>query len=202
MPRLRCLLLLSLAMVATPVLAAPDAPVQALWKHQQLQFYFQSFNTFYSCTGLEEAVRRYLQPLVGQVEVRVNSPECPGGIARMPRVRLEIISAVPATEAALAEQEEQRSKRELVQRLRGRTSATFDSLEPFPANWERIALARRLDVATGDCELIEQLQRKILPQLAVRLIDDGPRCAGSIGQPRLQVEALVALPSADDAQKR
>lgn len=198
MPRLRCLLL-SLAMCALPAAAAEPPPVQAIWKHQQLQFYFQSFTTFYSCTGLEDAVRRYLQPLSAHVQVRVNSPECPGGIARMPRVRVEIISAVPATAEALAEQEQHRPRRELVQRLRGTKPGVFDSLEPFPANWERIALARRLDVATGDCELIEQLQRKVMPQLAVRLVDYGPRCAGAVGQPRLQIEALLALPSADAA---
>src|SRR5690606_12586801 len=28
-------------------------PVQAIWKHQEIAFYFQSFTTFYSCTGLE-----------------------------------------------------------------------------------------------------------------------------------------------------
>lgn len=200
MSPVRCvLLLLSLVGALTPVQAAPDDPVQAIWKRQEVQFYFQSFTTFYSCTGLENAVRRYMEALGERVEVRVNSPECPGGIARMPRVRLDIVSAVPATAEALAEQEAQRARLELAQRVRGGPRDPYDSFEPFPARWQRVSLARRLDIEQGDCELIEQLQRKVLPKLAVRLIDDGPRCAGAVGQPRLQVEALTALPSPDEA---
>jgi hypothetical protein len=43
-----------------------------------------------------------------------------------------------------------------------------------------------------------------LPKLAVRVVDDDVQCSPnqlSPGQPRLEVEALVELPKADDARE-
>lgn len=179
-------------------------PVPAIWKHQEITFYFQSFTTFYSCTGLEGKLERIMRELGVHAQVRVRSADCPSTVARMPRVVMRVVSPVEATPEALAERDKNKSVRELTERLRGKKNAhPLDSLEQFPAQWRRVSLTRgRLDLQPGDCDLIEELQKKVLPQLAVRVVDDDLQCAPNqltLGQPRLEVEALVEVPKPDEA---
>lgn len=175
--------------------------VQAIWKHQEIAFYFQSFTTFYSCTGLEGKLERIMRALGVHAKVRVRSADCPSSVARMPRVILKVASPVEATPEALAERDENKSVRELTERVRGKSTSPIDSLEEFPAQWRKVSLNRgRLALDPGDCELIEQLQRKVLPKLAVRVTDDDLLCSPNqltLGQPRLELEALMQMPSPD-----
>ena len=204
---------LALAQEAPPapgVAAAPVAPagpdtVQAIWKHQEIAFYFQSFTTFYSCTGLEGKVERVMRALGVHAEVRVRSADCPSSVARMPRVIMKVASPVEATPEAYAERDKNKSVRELTERVKGGKSTNpLNSLEAFPAQWRKVSLTRgRLALEPGDCELIEELQRKVLPKLAVRVTDDDLRCSPNqltLGQPRLQVDALVEMPKPDAKQ--
>lgn len=178
--------------------------VQAIWKKQEIAFYFHSFTTFYSCTGLESKLERIMRALGVHAKVRVRSADCPSSVARMPRVVMQVTSAVEATPDALAEREKNKSVRELAERVRGKGKSDdpLDSLEQFPAQWRRVALNRgRLNLEPGDCELIEELQKKVLPKLAVRIVDDDVRCSPhqlTLGQPRLEVDALLEMPKADD----
>ena len=81
----------------TPVTpAAPDA-VQAIWKHQEISFYFQSFTTFYSCTGLEGKLERVMRALGVHAKVRVRSADCTSPFARMPRVTMNVVSPALAS---------------------------------------------------------------------------------------------------------
>ena len=184
--------------------AAPTAPdtVQAIWKHQEIAFYFQSFTTFYSCTGLEGKLERVMRALGVHAKVRVRSADCPSSVARMPRVVMKVVSPVEATPDAYAERDKNKSVRELTERVRGgKSTHPLDSLEEFPAQWRKVPLTRgRLALEPGDCELIEELQRKVLPKLAVRVTKDDLLCSPNqltLGQPRLEVEALVEMPKPD-----
>lgn len=118
---------------------------------------------------------------------------------------MNVTAPVEATPDALAERDKSKSVRDLVQRVKGKGKSTnpLDSLEQFPAQWRRVALHRgRLHLEPGDCDLIEELQKKVLPKLAVRVVDDDLQCSPNQltpGQPRLEVEALVEMPKADDA---
>lgn len=180
-------------------------PVQAIWKHQEIAFYFQSFTTFYSCTGLEGKLERIMRALGVHARVRVRSADCPSSVARMPRVVMHVIGPVEATPEALAERDKNKSIRELVERVKGKSDHPLDSLEQFPAQWRRVALNRgRLDLEPGDCELIEEVQRKVLPKLAVRIVNDNVQCSPNqltLGQPRLEIEVLVEMPKADDVKE-
>lgn len=202
-------------LIGTPVTFAeeatspPDKPaaeagpetVRAIWKHQEIAFYFQSFTTFYSCTGLEGKLDRIMRALGVHAKVRVRSADCPSSVARMPRVIMRVASPVEATPEALAERDKNKSVRELTERLKGKSTNPLDSLEEFPAQWRKVSLTRgRLALDPGDCELIEELQRKVLPKLAVRVTDDDLQCSPNqltLGQPRLEVEALVEMPPPD-----
>lgn len=194
--------------------AAPDAapataadPVQAIWKHQEIAFYFQSFTTFYSCTSLESKLERIMRELGVHARVKVRSADCPSSVARMPRVVMQVVSPVEATPAALADRDKNKSVRELAQRVRGKKNDhPLDSLEEFPAQWRLVSLTRgRLDLQPGDCELIDELQKKVLPKLAIRIVRDDVQCTPNqltMGQPRLEVEALIEIPKPDAAEQK
>jgi hypothetical protein len=174
--------------------------VQAIWKEQEINFHFQSFTTFYSCSALEGKIERILRELGARATVSVRDVSCPFSVARMPRVLIHLRSPVEATPDALAEHEKGRSKRELVARVRGERAEEPADMAQFPAAWKAVTLSRgSLDLDSGDCELVLELRRKVFPQLAVRIKDD-MRCSPNqpaLGGLRLQMEALVELPAPD-----
>jgi len=200
---LLCALVGLLADVSAAEPGSPE-PVQAIWKHQEISFYFQSQTTFYSCSSLEAKLKRILKALGTQPDVRVRSIDCQRGPVRMPRVTLNVSAPVEATPAAIAERDKDKSKRELAARVRGESEDPA-ALAPFPAQWKRVSLSRgAVNLEPGDCELIDELRRKVLPKLAVRLVESGMQCTPgqvSMNQPQLVVEALVALPKPDEAQE-
>jgi hypothetical protein len=182
----------------------PDqpAPVQAIWKEQEITFYFQSFTTFYSCYALEDRIERLLKELGARAKVRVRAPECPTAIARMPRVIIDVTSPVEATAAAIAERDKGKSTRELAARVQGKSAEDAAFAAPFPAQWKRLSLSRgKLNIEPGECDLIDELRRKVLPKLAVRIVENNVQCSPhqvSLGQPQLEIETLVEIPKPDD----
>lgn len=203
---------LAAAMLACCASTAPGAaadadPVQAIWKPQEITFHFQSFTTFYSCDGLEGKLERILRTLgAEQAKVQVRSVDCASRVASMPRVVATIIAPVEATPEAIAERDKDKSTRELAARVTGRQEELAALNEQFAANWKRVSLSRGdLNLEPGDCELIEEVKRKVLPKLAVRIVRDNLACSPgslSLGQPQLEVEALIAAPKPDDAEKK
>lgn len=179
-------------------------PVQAIWKSQEFAFYFQSQTTFYSCSSLEAKLERILKALGARAHVKVRSVDCQSGPVRMPRVVVTMSTPVEATPQAIAERDKSKSKRELTARVNGK-SEDPEAIAEFPAHWKRVSLSRgAVDLEPGDCELIDELRRKVLPKLAVRIVKDSTHCTPqqlTIGQPQLEVDALVALPKPDAAQK-
>ena len=179
-------------------------PVQAIWKNQEFAFFYQSQTTFYSCASLEAKLVRLLKVLGAQKpSVKVRSVDCQSGPVRTPRVFVNVTAPVEATAEAIAERDKGKSKRELAARVRGEKEDP-EALAPFPAQWKLVSLSRgAVDLEPGDCELIDELRRKVLPKLAIRIVKDGTHCMPqqlTLGQPQLQVQALVALPKPDQPQ--
>jgi hypothetical protein len=185
----------------------PQAPVQAFWKAQELTFYFQSFTTFYSCSSLEAKVKRVLVAVGANKEMKVRTRGCTmtHEIAKMPFVEITLLSPAEATPEEMAQLDKTRSHRELVARVRGDSKQAEIAETQFPAQWKRVSLSRgKLNLEPGDCELIEQLQKKVFPKLAIRTVDDRVECVPnqvSMTQPRLVVDVLTALPTPDEAAK-
>lgn len=175
--------------------------VQAIWKEQEIDFYFQSFTTFYSCSSLARKIERILKELGARATVRVRDFDCPFSVARMPYVRIHLYSPVEATPAALAEYEQGRSRRELVARVRGERLDESADMARFAAAWKEVRLSGRLlDLDSGDCELLMALRRAVLPKLAVRITRDDRRCPLNQSvrtRLQLQMQALLALPQPD-----
>lgn len=205
----RILTVLCLAVAVPPAArsaepaAEPPPTVSAVTRTQEIDFYFQSFTTFYSCRSLEDRVRQLLLELGVDKSTKVKVSSCFGNeIARFPHVRMQVSSPVEATPEVLAEFEKTRSTRELAARVRG--ERPVEVTEQYPAYWKPVSLSRgSLRLESGDCELIDQLKRKVLPKLAVRVVKDDVSCIPnqvSLGQPRLEVEALTRVPPPDEGK--
>lgn len=189
-----------------PVAHAADSPqpVEAVWKAQEVTFFFQSFRTFYSCDSLEGKLAQILKELGATARVRVSAANCAGGVVTSPRATIQVISPVPATADAIAELKEDQPTRELIARVRGESEVATEFIKPFPAQWQRVEIGGRGDqyLQAGDCELIDQVRRWLLPKLNVRVIEENAPCptgSPSFGAPSLVVEALVRMPDPDEA---
>lgn len=187
--------------VAGAVTAATEpALVEAVWKPQEIAFYYHSFTTFYPCDSLNDKVRRLLLELGADSNVSVRSSGCQVGnqFLRSPVVRIRLSSPAEATPEVLAELAKTRSTRELTARLRGGRAAGSGVDAQFPAHWKRVSLARRagFQFDSGDCELVDAFKRQVMPRLAIRVVQDNMRCSSQSygGRVRLEVEALTAAP--------
>ena len=194
--------------VCAPVFAQDGQEVEAIWKPQEFTFDYQSFNSFYSCESLESKLEQILAQVGAEAKVRVRSPDCGRGPVRLPRATIQLISPVPATPDAIADLKKNQSERELVARVTGKSAELKEMEKPFPAEWKRVTIGkgrRAPNIERGDCELVDQIRRRILPKLAVRVVEENTPCAPnspSMMRPTLVVEALTAMPKPDDTDER
>ncbi len=153
---------------------AEDAkPVQAIWKPQEFTFYYQSFTTYYACESLEAKLEQILSQLGAQAKIRVRDVDCGRGVAHAPRAEIQLISPVEATPEAIAEVKKTESRRELAARVAGERAQAVELTEQFPAQWKQIKIGESRafsSLQNGDCELLDQVRRKLLPKLAVRVV--------------------------------
>jgi hypothetical protein len=187
-------------LLMVPAAFAEDEPVQAIWKRHEIDFFYQSFSTFYTCDGIEDRVEAILRA-VGAKDVKAIASGCFGTApSRSPHVRLVAKMPIEATPEALAELEKDKSMRELKARVRGERPE--EATAQFPAVWKKVDLSvGKFGIDPGECELIEELNRKVFPKLGIRTVKDEISCTPhqrNPSQPRLQVEALNALPSPDE----
>lgn len=193
-------LLAAVAALSCSAAQAEDAAVQAVWKRQEIDFFYQGFTTLYTCDGLEDRVEDILKA-VGAKDVKAIATGCIGNApSRTPHVHIVAKTPVEATPEALAELEKSKTQRELKAKVRGESAE--EATAQFPATWKRVNLSvGKFDIEEGECELIEELSRKVFPKLAIRTVKDDTNCVPhqrNLGQPRLQVDALTAAPSADE----
>ncbi|HET9448209.1 MAG TPA: hypothetical protein VFO35_18220 [Steroidobacteraceae bacterium] len=188
------LLAAGLANAQSPVDAAA---VEAIWKRQQMNFVYRGYSTLYSCGGLQAKLEKILTTLGarrGSVMLRAYS--CDDALA-IARFQIVLTSPVEATPENLEQLTTYDSHDALVARVRGEQLPAAEDVPRFPAVWKTISFARsrEMQLAPGDCELVLQLRRHILPRMAVHIVNDQVRCSqfGNIGKPRLTVSALAPL---------
>lgn len=206
--RLSLLPLLLLGLLAHRAWSADEAPipVQSVWKPQELTFFYHSFRTFYSCESLEDKLEQLLKEVGATARVRVRAPDCGRGVVQTPRAEIELITPVEATPKNLAELKKDEPTRELIARVRGESEAYEEFTRPFAAQWKRVEIGGRRSsyLQGGDCELIDQVRRWVLPKIGVRVLTQDYNCPHSaslsFGPPTLSVEALLPAPKPDDPQ--
>lgn len=179
-----------------------DGTVEAVWKPLRFNFVYSGYNTLYSCGGLQDKLEKILTSVgarAGSIELRTYSCDDASSIARF---EIALASPVEATPQNVQELSSHDARDELVARVNGKRVATAEDLPRFPAVWKTISFARsrEMRLAPGDCELVQQLRREILPRMSVQIVNDHLRCSafGNIGRPQLVVSALVPVAELPD----
>jgi hypothetical protein len=185
--------------------ARADETVRAVWNVQEIYLPYFGITTYYSCDGLRDRVR----DLLGQLGVRedfiVTAVGCTelSAPSRTPTARIIVANAVPATDEVAKAFATDPKRAELLARLQKKSKAPMSD-EPFDAFTKRVTLRAKDKHSTGvgasgDCELLEQMHRFVFPKIGAKVINDDVSCMphqGSVGNPSIEVELLVAVPAA------
>ncbi|MFO0334205.1 MAG: hypothetical protein ACK53C_04070 [Pseudomonadota bacterium] len=192
----------------SPVSAADGAtvagPVEGVWERHEMVFRYVGLTSFYACDVLAAKVGRLLEYVGARPGAEARVAGCDGGfdrISRFPSVRLVFHTLVPAADVPPP----QPPKPEAPARRLGRDVPPLKPAtapEPGVGAWRTVEFAARSPrwIEAGDCELLEQFARDVLPKFRTRGLDDRVRCApGQVSgaDVRLRVEVLGALPEAD-----
>jgi len=169
---------------APPARPGTGAPNGAVWKEQRIEFWYMGRTSRYSCNGLRDKVRAMLLDLGVRRDLKIVPLGCedydraPTGSAAS-RLKILFFSlAKPDTVASPMHA--------------GNLAATEASFETFTITSDAF---RNLGI--GDCELVQEFVRQILPRLAVRDVREDIVCVPS--QPSasrffVRGEILKALP--------
>jgi hypothetical protein len=161
--------------------AAPPADAEpAVWTPKELTFVYQGFTSHYSCDGLREKMRQVLLTLGAREDLEVWPYGCTSPAGRPDpfpgvRIKMSVLNPVSGAPAAAA---------------------------TVPAQWKKVDVRLNRDPVNeaGDCELLEQVKQKILPQFTTRHVDFSSNCVPhqlSTGGNWLRAEVLTA-PQKDD----
>ncbi len=139
--------------------------VPAVWKEQRLEFSYMGRTARYSCEGLREKVRSLLLDLGARRDLKIAVPACNESDNPALRgylgPRLSIVFSSPVLPDAA------------VQPLHA------GDLSPVDAHYEPFTLTSDAfrNYGVGDCELVEDFVRQILPKLATREVKQDITCA-------------------------
>lgn len=169
----------------------PSHPIEAVWKPQQLTFQFRSEGRTYACDILEHKIATILRRLGAREQLEVRRVSC-RNFAGTAHFELIMESPVAATPENVRDITTYDSQDDLIARVRGVELPSPADLERFPAVWKHVSFLRaaRLNLE-GDCALVQQLRRQILPKMSIQVLVDIEAVDCSHSRPRLTVQALV-----------
>lgn len=165
-------------------------PRAAVWKDQRVEFVYVGRTSRYSCEGLREKVRAMLVDLGARRDPSIVALRCESeerGPAGSEALRLKIEFSSPALP-------EPRAK----PRREGDLAPVDARFQPF-----RIGSDAFRDMGLGDCELVQQFTRQLLPKLAARHVRQDIVCVPyrpSGSRFLVRGDILKALPPAEDRE--
>ena len=166
------------ALGAAAATAAPASPAatsdaeSAVWTPHELIFTYKAFTTKYNCDSLRIKMKDVLLKLGARPDIQVRSFGCTRltGPDQLPGVSIKMHVLQPAgTQAA----------------------------QSVPASWKPVDLLQNRDPtdAAGDCELMSQIAREVLPLFATRNVKANTTCVPRtliIGTTELKADVLTA----------
>jgi hypothetical protein len=196
----------SLLGVGTMPLAHADEAVRAVWNVQEIYLPYFGLTTHYSCDGLRDKMRGLLKQLGVREDYVVSVGGCTelAGPTWNPVVRIIVANAVPATDETAQAFAADPKRAKLLAQLQRKSKDPGNKIASeiaFDATLKRVTLYAKDNSspgAAGDCELLEQLHRFVLPKLGATVTKDNVSCTphqGSAGNPSMEVELLVAVPT-------
>ncbi len=156
-----------LALAAWTHAATSNEPVPAVWpavwKEQHASFFYWGRTARYSCEGLRDKVRAMLLDLGARRDVKVLSLGCGDGLGMASgsaAPSLRIVFSAPAWRSPAAKPLHA-----------GDLAATEARFERFTITSDAF---RNLGI--GDCELVEEFARQLLPKLVTRNVRQDIAC--------------------------
>jgi hypothetical protein len=143
--------------------AGPGSLVPAVWKEQRLDFSYMGRTARYSCEGLRDKMRSLLLDLGARRDLKVSLLGCnesaPLGRGYL-GPRLSIVFSSPALPEAAA------------------LPLHAGDLSGVEARYESFTLTSDAfrNYGVGDCELVEEFARQILPKLAAKDVKQDITC--------------------------
>jgi hypothetical protein len=136
---------------ATPA----DSTTRAVWKTKEFKLTYMGFTTKYSCEGLSDKMKKILLTLGARKDdLHVTETGCIEAFRPSPlpgvRVKMSVLEPVSDQDAA------------------ANTGGGSDAI--VTAHWQPVQLKLDADSVTeaGECELVEQVRRQVLPLFATR----------------------------------
>ena len=135
----------------------------AVWRERHVEFSYRGRTSRYSCNGLREKVRALLLDLGVRRDLTIVPLGCrdydrePSGAVEP---KLEIAFSSPALRAAAATQPQE-----------GDRDAIDARFEPFSIETDALR-----NMGIGDCELVQEFARQLLPKLAARKVKQDVHC--------------------------
>lgn len=185
----------SLFLAATPAIASDENPnIDAIWMPQVVNFTYQADHTFYTCNSLWQKITGILSHLGARTTAPFHRIGC-NDFAPTVRLQIALESPVEATPANVHAVTDYDTEDLLVARLHGKQLPTANDLPRFPATWRTHSFRNaEVRLSAGDCELVHQLRRQVLPKLAVEVVKE-PRCTATLSRsglpPMMKVRALM-----------
>ena len=186
----------------SPAPVATNAPVEAIWRTQLVEFTYNSRDVYYSCSALQAKIVDILQA-VGAHRRMALELHCVGDrFANHAYGRLMLAVPTEATPESVRAATTYDTRDELVARLRKLVLPTANDIERFPAHWQSVSLTRQrnLRLDASDCDLLLALRRQVFPKIPVRVESERLQCslgASTRIRPHLEVVALMRAPVAD-----
>jgi hypothetical protein len=149
-----------------------------VWTPKEVTFTYMGFTAYYSCDGLRDTVKRMLLQLGARKDdLKVYEEPCSGDPDRpnpFPGVRIKMSVLAPAP------------------------SAPSSDTAAVEAQWKTVKLPYRENPinAAGECELLEQFKKAILPAFTARNVDLHAACVPHQLEPlgtSLQADVLVPV---------
>jgi hypothetical protein len=159
--------LVGVCQAAEPTASATEAQIPAEWRVHQTLFTYTGMTSIYSCDGLESKLKLLLR-LAGarpDMKVRATCSSPSGGPSRLASARLTFATLAQPGAAPLPQDSAD-------------AKTPPPAPEPAMGTWRRVALAARkpFELDAGDCELVEQFERDLLPYFTTRSKESHLRC--------------------------
>jgi hypothetical protein len=155
------------------------------WQKHQYSFQFMGFTSTYSCDGLAGKIKLLLIAAGARQDAKSQAGACSNGFGtpdKFARADLTFYTLAPGPGSESGE-------------------------KPVNGAWRAVSFAYHSpwDLATGDCELVEQFRHSVLPMFTTRNIEDRTTCvphqqSGSIIGLKFDSFAPVPRPNAAPAR--
>ena len=178
-----CVLFPALLVSRTSSADEPSARERGVWQKHQYSFVFMGFTSTYSCDGLADKIKLLLIAAGARNDAKSWPGACAQGFGRpdkFARADLTFYTLAPSGPDSPA------------------------GPQPVDGVWRPVSIADRSprDLATGDCELVEQFRNNVLPMFTTRNVEYHTTCvpnqeSGSLIS--LRFESFTAAPRAPRA---